>query len=169
MAAELDIDVRISDELRALMAARRPVRAPEARPDPVAPPAPLWPVRHLRQDGARPLSFRGNLIWERRQVVEGAVTLGLALHLVETGGLALALSAEPDAGQAGRPRHRAGFVQGPEDLGPALSDFRPQACLEPLYLTDPAARDRLHALQVAIGTAFTSMAAECLAEGILPA
>lgn len=175
-------DVTISDELRALFAARRGVwrSAPPpmtvvTEPDAPAPgpmsQMPEWQRIALRQDGARPLVFRGVPVVDLRQSIaapEGEAELQIALYLGEAGNFFAGLSAVPATSMPGRPLFRARALEAEADFTLLLEDFTPEACVEPIFGTDAAQRDLLSRAQLALRAAFTSMVADCLNKGMLP-
>ena len=175
-------DVTISDELRALLAARRGVLQPGrsatvASTEPaVSSPAlmsqmPEWQRIALRQDGARPLVFRGAPVVDLRQSVaapEGEAEIQIALYVGETGGFFAGLAAIPAISMPGRAQFRAKALEAETDFTRLLEDFAPEACVEPIFGTDAAQRDLLSRAQLALRAAFTSMVADCLNKGMLP-
>jgi hypothetical protein len=173
MGAELaiDIDVQISDELRELMRLRR--GAPKPAPAPARTrPLPEWQTLALRQDGARPLVFRGLPLFEIRHSVgdlPGQAELGLALYLSEGEGLLVSLTVLPPETLAARPIHRAAHLTDGDAFARLLRDFAPETCLETGLVTDEDGRALHASARRAIRAAFTSMAADCLTKGILPA
>lgn len=173
MGAELaiDIDVRISDELRDLLRQRRPPARPDEAPVPVVhrAAAPDWQRIVLRQDGGRPMVFRGLPLFQARRAATEGGEVALGLFLAEAGDLRANLAILPPEGLAARPIHRALALSEAPALARWLRDCVSEACLDPGLTTDAESRATHASASRALRAAFISMAADCLTQAMLPA
>lgn len=152
-ADAIAVEVTISPELRYLLAARAAHSAAPPPPVPKPDPAPTPSVPDqaassgppssnilLRQDGAKPMRFRGSPVFniEDRWPEEGlGFVHQFTLFLDDTGGICAAVRLDPDEGQCMRPSYRCATLEnGPqlhfwlerwlqEVVGPALAQNTP--------------------------------------------
>lgn len=101
-------------------------------------------VTRLRRDGARPLRFLGAPLLERTaQGTRSGMRFTLALHLVDDGRVAAAVSMVPTTGIEAGAVHRAELLDAPDALRALLERFEPERALP-----DPALAGTEHAERI---------------------
>jgi hypothetical protein len=184
----ITVEVTVSEELRRLLVALRggkPLKDPATDPtadlepepgghEPVlrakSAEAPFWPEVKLRRDGQHPIIFRGLPVLTRSckaQIPPGTAEQRLTVYLAEEELLYASLTFEPPQTACAHPSYRCQPIRDRSEFEAFLKAWHPELSFETVFATDAQQQQNLAAGQIAVRSAFNTMAADCLCKGVL--